>query len=134
MQAKQQPVLRGIQPWQRSNVAAAAVRAWARWGATFSNAASLAFALTAYGLAAAGCDWAPAAARRLAAADHEILAQLPDAPVMLVSNLRECSARSQLASAPAYKLGSRATHSQHGCGRTLNLMLSLSAEYVLNAR
>ena len=83
-QARPQPVLHGVQPWQRASVAAAAVRAWARWGATFGTAASLRFARTAHGLAAAGCDWAPAAAEQLAAASGPGLVLLPQAPVMLV--------------------------------------------------
>ena len=83
-QAELQPVLRGVQPSQRAGVAAAAVRTWARWSSTFGTAASLRFARTAHGLAAAGCEWAPAAADQLAAASGPGVAPLPQAPVMLV--------------------------------------------------
>lgn len=100
VQAKPQPVLRGVQPWQRSGAAAAAVRAWARWGATFSTAASLRFARMAHGLAAAGCDWAPAAAERLATADGAGLAPLPDAPIMPVRNAQGMSHIIQLVELP----------------------------------
>ena len=83
VQSAPQPVLRGVQPWQRSGAAAAAVRAWARWGATFSSAASLRLAHVAHGLAAAGCEWAPAAAEQLAE-EAPGLAPLPHAPIMQV--------------------------------------------------
>ncbi len=85
-QAKPQPVLRGVQPWQRSGAAAAAVCAWARWGATYSNAASLRLARVAHGLAVAGCGWAATAAERFAE-EAPGLAPLPDVPIMLVRRL-----------------------------------------------